>query len=71
MGNIKEINIKNWTYYFFDDMINIEDFDYVKIKTVNPLYLIISEVDGHIEEKNGSKYLVFDSAKLRSTDENK
>ena len=71
MGNIKEINIKNWTYYFFDDMINIEDFDYVKIKTVNPLYLIISEVDGHIEEKNRSKYLVFDSADLRSTDENK
>ena len=27
MGNIKEINIKNRTYYFFDDMINIEDFD--------------------------------------------
>ena len=26
MGNIKEINIKNRTY-FFDDMINIEDFD--------------------------------------------
>ena len=31
-----------------------------------PLYLIIGKVDGHIEEKNGSKYLVFDS-----TDENK
>ena len=74
MGNIKEINIKNQTYYFFDDVINIEDFDpnllkidkksyknidiyyircitmkdsdYVKIKSVNPLYLIISEVDG-------------------------
>ena len=27
MGNIKEINIKNRTYYFFDAMINIEDFD--------------------------------------------
>ena len=27
MGNIKEINIKSRTYYFFDDMINIEDFD--------------------------------------------
>ena len=27
MGNIKEINIKNQTYYFFNDMINIEDFD--------------------------------------------
>ena len=34
--------------------------------SVNPLYLIIDEVDGHIEEKNGSKYLVFDS-----TDKNK
>ena len=28
-------------------------------------------MDGHIEEKNRSKYLVFDSADLRSTDENK
>ena len=26
------------------------------------MYLIIGKVDGHIEEKNGSKYLVFDSA---------
>ena len=30
------------------------------------MYLITGKVDGHIEEKNGSKYLVFDS-----TDENK
>ena len=27
MGNTKETNIKNRTYYFFDDMINIKDFD--------------------------------------------
>ena len=27
MGNIKEINIKNRTNYFFNDMINIKDFD--------------------------------------------
>ena len=27
MGNIKQINIKNRTYYFFNDMINIEDID--------------------------------------------
>ena len=27
MGNIKEINIKNRTYYFFDDMIKIKNFD--------------------------------------------
>ena len=94
MGNTKEINIKNGTYYFFNDMINIEDFDpnllkidkksyknidiyyigyiimkdsdYLKIKSVNPLYLIIGKVIGHIEEENESKYLVFDS-----TDENK
>ena len=79
MGNIKEINIKNRTYYFFDDIINIKNFDpnllkidkksyknidiyytgyitmkdsdYVKINSVNPLYLIIDEVDGHFEEK--------------------
>ena len=27
MGNIIQINIKNHTYYFFKDMINIKDFD--------------------------------------------
>ena len=27
MGNIKEINIKNRTYYFFHDMVNIKDFN--------------------------------------------
>ena len=26
MGQVKEINIKNQTYYFFDDMINIKHF---------------------------------------------
>ena len=80
MGNIKQINIKNRTYYFFNDMINIEGFDsslleidkkscknidiyyigditknsisgYNSINSVNPLYFIIGEVDGYIEEK--------------------
>ena len=27
MGQVKEISIKNWTYYFFNDIINIEEFD--------------------------------------------
>ena len=27
MGGIKEINIKNRTYYFFDDMIKMKDFN--------------------------------------------
>ena len=95
MGKVKQIEIKNRTYYFYNDIINIEEFDsnllkidkksykdidiyyigYITIKkigdceniySVNPLYLIIGKVDGHIEENNGNKYLVFGS-----TDENK
>ena len=27
MRNVKEINIKNQTYHFFDDMVNIKEFD--------------------------------------------
>ena len=95
MGNIKQINIKNRTYYFFNDMINIKEFDsshlridkksyknidiyyigyitiksisdYENINSVNPLYLIIADVDGYIEKNNGNKYLTF-----ASTDKNK
>ena len=32
MRNIKQINIKSRTYYFFNDMINIKDFDPSLIK---------------------------------------
>ena len=33
MSNIlKDIDIKNHTYYFFDDIINIKHFDQYKIK---------------------------------------
>ena len=100
MEKIKQIEIKKRTYYFYNDIINIEEFDsnllkidkksykdidiyyigYITIKkigdceniySVNPLYLIIGKVDGHIEESNKNKYLVFDSAELHSTDENK
>ena len=44
----------------------MKDSNYVKIDSVNPLYLIIGEVDGCIEEKNRNKYLT-----LVSTDKNK
>ena len=92
MGNTKQINIKNRTYYFFNDLINIKEFDpsqlkidkksykniviyyigyitiknindYENITTVNPLYLIIAEVDGYIEENNRNKYVTFASKK--------
>ena len=36
------------------------------INSVNPLYLMINEMIGHFEEKNGNKYLVLDDV-----DENK
>ena len=32
MGNIKEIDIKNRTYYFFNDKINIKNFDLSLLK---------------------------------------
>ena len=30
--------------------------------SVNPLYPMIGEVIGHVKEKNGNRYLVFDSS---------
>ena len=44
----------------------MKHFDYVKINSVNPFYLIIGKVDEYIEEKNGNEYLT-----LVSTDKNK
>ena len=32
MGTTKEINIKNWTYYFYNDIIDLHEFDESKIK---------------------------------------
>ena len=40
--------------------------DYENIHSVNPLYLMVGKVIGHIEGKNGIKSLVFDF-----TDKNK
>ena len=33
-NKFKNINIKNLTYYFFDDIINIKNFDPNKIKII-------------------------------------
>ena len=33
MKEIKQINIKNRTYYFYDDVISFDEFDGSKIKT--------------------------------------
>ena len=95
MGEVKQINIKNRTYYFYNDIIDLENFEpnllkidkkhykgtniyylgYIAIKKIdecetisseNPSYLCINHANGYIEEKNGNKYLIFDSV-----DENK
>ena len=95
MGKIRQINNKNLTYYFYNDIIDLKKFKskllktgkksyknisiynigYITIKkiddceniySVNSLYLRVDHASGYIEEKNGNKYLIFDS-----TDENK
>ena len=43
---------------------NIDDFE--NIHSVNPLYLWVNHASGYIKEKNGNKYLIFDT-----TDESK
>ena len=88
MVTTKQLNIKNRTYYFYDDIINLKDFGpkllkldkessidisiyymgYVtkrpeyNINSVNQLCLLIDELDGFIEEKEGSKYLNISAA---------
>ena len=32
MGKTKQINIKNRTYYFYNDVINLDEFDGTKVK---------------------------------------
>ena len=84
-NKFKDVNIKSRTYYFFNDVINVENLDpnnieideksykeiliyyigyvmtkdskCVKIYSVNPLYLIVSKVNGYFEEINKNKCL--------------
>ena len=57
----KNLDIYNIGY------VTIKKIGYVyDINSVNPLYLRINNVNGHIEEKDSNKYLVLDS-----TDESK
>ena len=39
MGEIKQINIKNQTYYFYNDIIHIKNFDAGLLKIDKILYL--------------------------------
>ena len=55
MGEVKQINIKNQTYYFYNDIVNIKNFDarllnidkksYKNIGIYNIGYITIKKVD--------------------------
>ena len=57
MGGVKQINIKNRTYYFHIDMINIKNFEpkllkidrklYKNIGIYNTGYITIKQIDGY------------------------
>ena len=57
MGNIKEINIKNRIFTFFNDMINIKNFDSNLLKIVKNSYKNIDiYYIGYITMKSISDY---------------
>ena len=62
---IDKKSYKNIDIYYIG-YTTMKDSDYIKINSVNPLYLITGEVDGYFEEINGEEYLT-----LVSTDKNK
>ena len=67
---IDKKSYKDIDIYYIGYIIIKKIGDYKNISSVNPLYLIIGKVDGHIEcnsvesEKNKSKYFVFDSMEV-------
>ena len=44
MGKVKQIEIKNRTYYFYNDMINLENFDSNLLK-IDKKRLIFTTLD--------------------------
>ena len=69
--SVKDINIKIQTYYFSDDIVNINDFDPNNIRIhdnfyKNTLIYYIGymtvkkdlKMNGHFEEFNGNKYFM-------------
>ena len=66
MLKIDKKSYKNTDIYYIGYISIKKIDDYESIYSVNPLYLRINHASGYIEEKNGNKYLTFDSV-----DENK
>ena len=51
--------IQKYSIYYIE-YVTIKDLKYIKINSVNPLYLIVSKVNGYFEEINKNKYLTLD-----------
>ena len=52
MGTIKQISIKNWTYYFYNDIIDLENFDTRLLKIDKKSYKDIDIYDiGYVTKK--------------------
>ena len=47
MGEVKQIEIKNWTYYFYNDIINLKNFELnlLKIDKSHTKTLIFTTLD--------------------------
>ena len=58
-NSYKNIGIYNIGYITIKRISDCEN-----INNVNPLYLMIGEVDSYIEENNGNKYLTFASTDI-------
>ena len=58
---IDKKSCKNIDIYYIGYITIKKIDDYESIYSVNPLYLRIGHASGYIEEKNGNKYLIFDS----------
>ena len=53
MDTTKQINIKNWTYYFYNDIINIDNFDARLLKIDKKSYKDINIYNiGYVTKKN-------------------
>ena len=65
MGTTKEINIKNRTYYFYNDIINLDEFDENKTKVDNKNF---NGIDiyylGYVHKKKISEGNVINSVNL-------
>ena len=53
---IDKKSYKNIGIYYIGYITIKRISDYENINSVNPLYLVIGEEDGYIEENNGNKY---------------